>query len=322
MFYKQESTNPRPMRNLLFLLLFCTLGTALSQSKTYNSEDIEISPLVEGTLLIPDSENKPPLVIIVGGSGPIDRNGNQMMMKNNSLKLLAEGLYDNKIASFRYDKRLIKIMKMGQIQEEKIDFDHFVEDALAILDHFKGDDRFNKIYVLGHSQGSLVGMMAAKERADGFISIAGAGQPIDDVIVYQLEKQAPGLKENARQSFDDLRVNGVAQNYSPGLASIFRPSIQPFIFSWMRYDPAVELAKLDMPVLIVAGDQDLQVQLAEADLLKAAKPEAEVKIIRKMNHIFKEIEGDDIENSKSYNEYNRPVIPELILVVTNFILQN
>ena len=245
-----------------------------------------------------------------------------MMMKNNSLKLLAEGLYDNKIASFRYDKRLIKIMKMGQIQEEKIDFDHFVEDALAILDHFKGDDRFNKIYVLGHSQGSLVGMMAAKERADGFISIAGAGQPIDDVIVYQLEKQAPGLKENARQSFDDLRVNGVAQNYSPGLASIFRPSIQPFIFSWMRYDPAVELAKLDMPVLIVAGDQDLQVQLAEADLLKAAKPEAEVKIIRKMNHIFKEIEGDDIENSKSYNEYNRPVIPELILVVTNFILQN
>ena len=110
-------------------------------------------------------------------------------------------------------------------------------------------------------------MIAAQDRADGFISIAGAGQQIDDVIVAQLEKQAPGLKENARQAFDDLRVNGVAINYSPGLASIFRSDIQPFIRSWMQFDPQTEIAKLSVPVLIINGDKDLQVQVSEGDLL-------------------------------------------------------
>ena len=129
------------------------------------------------------------------------------------------------------------------------------------------------------------------------------------------------MEENARKSFDDLRVNGVAQNYSPGLASIFRPSIQPFIFSWMQYDPAEEISKLSIPVLIVAGDQDIQVQLKEAELLKTAKPDSEVKIIQNMNHIFKEIKGDDLENSKSYNEYSRPVMPELIKTISAFVLQ-
>lgn len=309
------------MSKSLLIYFLLIVGPLFAQSKTYNSEDLKITNLVEGTLLLPETSGKTPLVIIIGGSGPVDRDGNQMMMKNNSLRYLAEGLYHSNISSFRYDKRILKIMKMGEIKEEKIDFDHFIEDAVAVIEHFKGDDRFSQIFVLGHSQGSLVGMIAAKDRADGFISIAGAGQPIDDVIVYQLSKQAPGLEENARQSFDDLRVNGVAQNFSPGLASIFRPSIQPFIFTWMQYDPAVEIAKLQMPVLVVTGDKDVQVQVSEADLLIKAKPEAQLVVIENMNHIFKEIKGDDIENSKSYNEYNRPVMPELISVIGNFVQQ-
>ena len=149
--------------------------------------------------------------------------------------------------------------------------------------------------------------------------LAGAGQPIDDVIVDQLAKQAPGLKDNARQSFDDLRVNGVAQNYSPGLSSIFRPALQPFIFSWMKYDPRKELAKLDVPVLIVNGDKDLQVQVSEAELLHSSLPKASYEIVENMNHIFKEIAGNDLENQKSYNEYNRPVMPEIIKLISTFL---
>lgn len=310
------------MKNTLKFLLFICYGFTFGQDITFSSEELQITPLIDGTLLIADSADKSPLVIIIGGSGPVDRNGNQMMMKNNSLKFLAEALYANKISSFRYDKRILKIMKMGEIKEEKINFDHFIEDAAAVIEHFKSDQRFNKIFVLGHSQGSLIGMIASQGRADGFISVAGAGQEIDDVIVDQLALQAPGLKDNARKSFDDLRVNGVAQNYSPGLASIFRPSIQPFILSWMQYDPSVELSKLDIPVLLINGDKDLQVQVAEAELLHKAKPEAALEVIAGMNHIFKEIEGDDIENSKSYNEYNRPVMPELTKVISEFVLNN
>jgi len=306
------------MKNILYILLFFFFGKAIAQTDNFTSEEIKINELIEGTLLLPDTE-RPPLVILIAGSGPTDRNGNQAMQKNNSLKFLAEGLYKENIATFRYDKRILKIMKMGKIDETKIDFDHFVEDARDILNFFKNDNRFGNIILLGHSQGSLVGILAAIDGADGLISLAGAGQAIDDVIVAQLEKQAPGLKDNARQSFDDLRVNGVAQNYSPGLASIFRPSIQPFIFSWMKYDPAKEVAKLDIPVLIINGDKDLQVHVSEAEILHAAKPDSKLKIIENMNHIFKEIKGNDLENQKSYNEYNRPVMPQLIEAIRDFI---
>ena len=302
---------------LLFLLFF---GVLQAQVVQFHNEEIQITPLVKGSLLLPETSEKPPLAIIIAGSGPTDRNGNQPMMKNNSLKFLAQGLYEKGIATFRYDKRIIQLMKMGAMTEEKIRFDDFIEDAIAITEHFKKDPRFSKIYIIGHSQGSLIGMIAAQDHADGFISIAGAGQEIDDVIVDQLAKQAPGLKENARQSFDDLRVNGAAQNYSPGLSSIFRPAIQPFIFSWMKYDPQIEIAKLNVPVLIINGTKDLQVQVSEAELLKKAKPDAQYKIIENMNHVLKEIKGDDdIENSKSYNIYNLPVMPELIATVGVFI---
>ncbi|MDC7999760.1 alpha/beta hydrolase [Aequorivita todarodis] len=302
---------------LIFLLFFGTVAAA--QNEKYNSEDLSITPLIDGTLLVPEASGKLPLAIIIGGSGPTDRNGNQQMVVNNSLKFLAEGLYGNGIATFRYDKRIVKQMKLRSIDEKNIRFDDFIADAVAVLEYFKKDKRFSKIYIIGHSQGSLVGMMAAQDGADGFVSIAGAGQEIDDVIVDQLAKQAPGLADNARTSFDDLRANGVAYNYSPGLASIFRKEIQPFIFSWMQYDPKVEIAKLHIPVLIINGDRDIQVQVSEAELLKNAKPDAEYKIIPKMNHIFKEIEGNDLENSKSYNLYNLPVMPELIEAVSSFI---
>jgi pimeloyl-ACP methyl ester carboxylesterase len=303
------------------VLLFFNFGINIAQETAPIGEEISIPPLVEGELLVPKTTEKVPLVILIGGSGPVDRNGNQMMTKNNSLKYLAEGLLEKGIAVFRYDKRLVKIMKMGAIDEKKIRFDHFVDDANSIIEYFKNDSRFSKLIIAGHSQGSLVGMIAAQSNVARFISIAGAGQEIDDVIVDQLEKQAPGLKDNARQSFDDLRVNGTAQNYSPGLASIFRPAIQPFIFNWMQYNPAVEIAKLDIPVLIINGDKDLQVEISEAKLLQQAKPDAELVIIENMNHLFKEIKGDDLENQKSYNETNRPVMPELINVISSFVLK-
>ncbi|WP_246516242.1 alpha/beta hydrolase family protein [Aequorivita echinoideorum] len=164
-------------------------------------------------------------------------------------------------------------------------------------------------------------MVAAQKGADGFISIAGAGQEIDDVIVDQIEKQSPGLKENARQAFDDLRVNGFTESYNPLIASIFRKSLQPFLFTWIQYNPQEEIKKLKIPVLILNGDQDIQVQVSEAEKLKAAKPDAEYKIIENMNHIFKEIKNDEnnLENSKSYNQFDLPVMPELIETISNFI---
>ena len=305
---------------LLLLSLITTTGIA-QDAKSIIQKDIAVSPFIDGTILTPETDGKSPLVIIIAGSGPTDRDGNQNMMKNNSLKYLAEGLYREGIATFRYDKRIIKEMKNRTMNEESIRFGDFIQDAEDVVNYFKRSEAFSKIYVLGHSQGATVGVVASQVGADGFISLAGPGRSIDDVIVEQLSVQAPGLKENARQAFDDLRVHGVAQNYSPGLASIFRPSIQPFIRTWMEYDPAIEIQKLQVPVLIVAGDKDLQVLPSEGEVLKAAKPTATFTVIPNMNHILKKIEGDDLVNQKSYNEPKRPVMPELIEAITDFIKQ-
>ena len=305
---------------LILLFLFC-FGISTAQKNAYFSEDKSITSLIVGTLLIPEGSEKMPLAIVIQGSGPTDRNGNQNMQKNNSLRFLAEGLVDKGIASFRYDKRIVTLLKKGTLVENDVIFDQFIQDAISVIDYFKNDSRFSKMYIIGHDQGSLVGMIAAQGKTDGFISIAGAGQSIDDVIVGQLEKQAPGLKDNARNAFDDLRENGFTVNYNRGLSSIFRPSLQAFLLDWMQYNPSDEIAKLNIPVLIIFGSKDIQVDLKEADKLKIASPNAQFEVIENMNHIFKEILGDDLENSKSYNEYNRPVIPALIEKISTFILE-
>tara|TARA_A100000171_G_C2134705_1_gene149374 strand:+ start:1163 stop:2101 length:939 start_codon:yes stop_codon:yes gene_type:complete len=307
---------------LLILLSFTTVLIAQERSKL-NQKDISVSPFIDGTILTPETETKSPLVILIADSGPTDRNGNQQMMTNNHLRYLAEGLYKEGIATFRYDKRIIKQMKDRTVNEESIRFDDFIKDAKDIVAYFKRSQAFSKIYVLGHGQGSTVGTVAAQDGVDGFISIAGPGRSIDNVIVEQLSEQAPGLKDNARTAFDELAANGSTQSYSEGLASIFRPSIQPFIRSWMKYDPSVEIQKLNVPVLILAGDKDLQVLPSEGEVLKAAKPDATYMVIKNMNHPLKEMKAadDDLVNQKSYNEPKRPVIPELIEAVATFVNQ-
>jgi len=306
---------------LLFLFLVISSISFAQNNANFNQKNISVSPFIDGTILTPKTSTKSPLVILIAGSGPTDRNGNQQMMTNNHLKFLAEGLYKEGIATFRYDKRIIKQMKDHTVHEESIRFDDFIKDAKDVVAYFKRSEAFSEIIILGHSQGSTVGMVASQDGVDRFISIAGPGRSIDNVIVEQLSQQAPGLKDNARNAFDELAANGSTQNYSEGLASIFRPSIQPFIRSWMKYDPAVEIAKLDIPVLILTGDKDLQVLASEAEVLKKAKPDATFSIIKNMNHPLKEMKStdDDLVNQKSYNEPRRPVMPELIEAVVTFI---
>ncbi len=302
--------------------LLCFMLMTLSgygQSTQINQQYIRITNLVSGTLLTPENEHPVPLVIIVGDSGPVDRNGNQPMMKNNSLRYLAEALYKNKIASFRYDKRLVRLIENRMLQEENLSFSDFIDDAIAVFNHFKSADNFSKIYIIGHGQGSLVGMAAAQENADGFISIAGAGQEIGDVIVDQLAVQAPGLMDDARAAFDDLRTTGQSLNHHSGLASIFRKEIQPFLYTWMQYDPQEELKKLQMPILLITGDKDFQVQVSELHLLASANPNAQTVIIENMNHILKEVDNMGMENQRTYNNPSLPIIPKLIEVLVDFI---
>ncbi|MDX1277827.1 alpha/beta hydrolase [Oceanihabitans sediminis] len=302
---------------ILIIVLLISMQS-FSQEKTFSSEEVAINELIDGTLLNPNDNSKSALAIIIAGSGPTNRDGNQNFLQNNSLKKLAEGLTNQGIATFRYDKRIVKQIRKGKV-DENIMFDDFVTDAKSVLDYFKEKDNFSKIYIIGHSQGSLVGMIAAKDNADGFISLAGAGQSIDGVIVEQVTKAAPMFTEDCERIFEILKQNKTTTDYPPALASIFDISLQPFMSNWMQYNPVEILKELDMPILIVNGTKDLQVSVDEAKSLKEASESAEIKIIENMNHILFTIEGDNLENSKSYNESFRKINPEVIETIVSFI---
>jgi uncharacterized protein len=306
------------MKIKLFIILFFFFFQTLSQDTHFTSQDISINNLIDGTLLLPNNVKRPNLVIIIGGSGPTDRNGNQSFLKNNSLKKLAEELSNKQIATFRYDKRVVKQIRLGII-DQNIMFDDFVTDAMSVIDYFKQNKTFNHIYVLGHSQGSLVGMLAAKDKADGFISLVGVGQTIDNIIIEQIGKTYPNLSNDAKQVFEILRKGKKTDNYPAELATVFNKDIQGFMANWMQYDPQEEIKKLQIPILIINGTKDLQVEPKEAELLKKAAPNSTVKLIENMNHVLVTIEGDNIENSKSYNESFRKISPKLIDDIVNFI---
>ncbi|MFD0976217.1 alpha/beta hydrolase [Salinimicrobium gaetbulicola] len=306
------------MKNSIFVLLFLVTSITFGQNNQLSSEDIKINKFVEGTLLKPTTQERPPLIIMIQGSGPIDRNGNQSFMKSDYFKKLAYELAEKGIASYRYDKRILRASQLG-LQEKDIRFDDFISDASSVLAHFKNDSTFSKLVVLGHSQGSLVGMVAAKDAADAYISIAGPSQPIDSVITQQIAKQVPGLKENVQTSFKEIRETGSSNSYNPVLETVFRPNLQPFMLSWMQYDPRKEIADLEIPVLIINGNKDLQIGEESAQELKDANPDAELVIIDKMNHVLRKIEGSDLENSKSYNEPGNPIHAELVSTLVKFI---
>ncbi|GAA3564891.1 alpha/beta hydrolase family protein [Snuella lapsa] len=306
------------MKLKLLLFLFTSLQLLNAQEKQASEQNLSINRFIDGTLILPSGIEKPNLAIIIGGSGPTDRNGNQNLLKNNALKKLAESISNNNIATFRYDKRVVKQIRQGII-DKNIVFDDFVTDAVSVIDYFKSTKQFNKIYIVGHSQGSLVGMLAAKNRADGFISIAGAGQSIDKVIIEQLEKTAPMFTEDAKKVFQTLSEGKTTEDYPVALASIFNKDIQGFMANWMKYDPKEEIKNLQLPILIINGTKDLQVPAEEATILNEASNNASLVIIDKMNHVLVPIEGDDLENSKSYNESFRMLSPKLIEAITDFI---
>ena len=272
---------------------------------------------VYGTLLLPNTINNH-VALIISGSGPTDRNGNQPNLVNNSLKMLAESLYSHGIASLRYDKRAIAESKIDNLSESDIRFEHYVQDAAAWSTWLKGNDRFNNITIVGHSEGSLVGMLAANEvDIDKFVSLAGPGKSADKVIKEQLGSKRV-VSYFAFPLIDDL-VQGKTVNPPFFLKTLFRPTVQPYLISWFKYDPSVEIKKLKVPCLVIQGTTDIQVKVKDALLLANANKRVSLKIIEGMNHILKNTPLEQKENLKSYNRPDLPVNAELIREIVNFV---
>ncbi|MFI5234216.1 MAG: alpha/beta hydrolase [Gemmatimonadales bacterium] len=292
---------------------------AIEQAETLVSSTIKIY----GTLELPKEGARWPVVLIIAGSGPTDRNGNSRLLSghNNGLKYLADGLAAQGIASLRYDKRAIGQSVVPNLREVDLRFDNYVDDAAGWIRQLRADPRFSTITVMGHSEGSLVGMLAARAAAaDGFVSLAGAGRPIAVVLHEQLVAQLPpDLLVRADSIMGELSAGRTVDSVPAKLWVLFRQSVQPYLISWFRYDPAKDLAALPIPVLVVQGTTDIQVDTTDAKRLAANDPRARLLLIDGMNHVLKMVPADRAAQAASYGDPALPIAPKLLEAAVAYI---
>lgn len=282
------------------------------------------SGAVHGSLRLPAGEGKPaPVVLIVAGSGPTDRDGNSAMLpgRNDSLRMLADALAQAGFASLRYDKRGIGASKAAMLDEARLRFDTYVEDAAAWIAKLKADPRFTSVAVIGHSEGALIGMLAAERAgAAAYVSLAGVAESPGAVLRKQLAgKLPPPLAADNERILASLEQGKPVAEVPPALMAFYRPSVQPYMLSWMQYVPAARIAALRMPVLIVQGTTDIQVGVEQAQALKAARPDAQLALIPGMNHVLKEVPLEQQRQVASYGDPSLPLHPQLAPVIVGFL---
>ena len=276
-----------------------------------------------GTLELPARSFPVPVALIIAGSGPTDRNGNSRILPgaNNSLRYLARGLAERGIASLRYDKRGIGASSAAMSKEEDLRFEHFVGDAQNWIARLRADPRFSTITVIGHSEGSLIGLLAAREaKADAFVSLEGAGRNAKDILIAQLSQQLPEpVMNNVREMLRKVEAGEKLDSVPPMLAPLFRPSVQPYLASWFKYTPSAEMAKLSIPALVVQGTTDLQTSPEDAKLLAEGHANARLLMIEGMNHVLKNTPPGAAAQASSYSDPALPVVPQLLEEVAAFI---
>ncbi len=310
------------MKSAIILAVLAPL-LSLANAQVIDTIYVQVDGVNLHTVLSsPDNDTNSPLAIIIAGSGPTDLNGNQPNMQNNSLKYLSTSLVANNIATVRFDKRGIAKSAVSNFDESELIIDLYANDVISLINHYQ-QKGYSDIYVVGHSEGSLIGLIAARElQIKGFISIAGAGSPADEVLKNQLKPKLPPAYFSQVETIIDSLKNGYkVNNTPPEFNSLFRASVQPYLISWFRYKPTELIGNLDCPVLIVQGDKDLQVNLEEAKKLQQASVNGELLIVSNMNHVLKSISGDTQENVASYMNPDLPINSELVTGIAEFINQ-
>lgn len=298
--------------------LFYTLLIGLTTQLTFAQTLVQIDAEIDGDLYLANKDSKQ-LAIIIAGSGPTNKNGNNPGgVKANSYRYLAQDLKENGINTFTYNKRMFAQMKNQTINEADIKFEDNVSDLNIVIDYFKKD--YPSIILIGHSEGALVATLASQNNSavSKLISLQGPGESADKVLYKQLTAQAPFLAKSVEDIHSKLRKGELVDSIPPMLSALYRPSAQPYFISWIKYSPTEELKKVKQPILILQGDKDLQVTTDQGDMLKAAVPIATLVTLKDMNHVLKTVLKDE-ENLALYTKPDVPLHTELVSTIIHFI---
>jgi pimeloyl-ACP methyl ester carboxylesterase len=280
-----------------------------------------------GTLTMPEAPGPVPAALIIAGSGPTDRDGNNPLgVKADSYRLLAEDLAALGVASLRYDKRGIGWSRFAAIGISEADFTltTFVDDAVAMALWLKGQEGVGPVALLGHSEGGLIAMLGAeKARAAGLVLLCAGGRRFGDILREQLSRPGPPPEDVARamRAIDALERGDTLDPASipEGLETFFRPGILPFLRSELAVDPAQRLAALRQPAMIVGGGADIQITRADFDRLAAARPDAATLWLPDMSHTLKSAGSGPEGQRRAYTDASLPLIAGLAAPIARFI---
>lgn len=314
------------MIRLLCLAAIVMLAqSASAQTFTESPDSVTIAAgTLHGTLTMPDGASGPvPVALIIAGSGPTDRDGNNPLgAPSETLKLLAHGLAERGIATLRTDKRGIGESAAAYDPETTVLFSDFVADAEVWLARLHADARFSSVSATGHSEGALVAALAGADgRAAALVSIAGAGEPAGDVLRRQLSERLPEpMRPDAMTMMDSFDAGTIVPEPPGVLGQVFPPAMQPYLISWMAHDPAEALAAFDGPVLILQGTTDLQILVADAERLAAAAPDARLVVIAGVNHSLKDVSDDLAAQMAADVDTTLPVNADVVRETADFLL--
>ncbi|AHL75134.1 alpha/beta hydrolase [Stutzerimonas stutzeri] len=309
-----------------FLLLFTLLAMLAShtQARTLLNQTITVQVpegRLHGSLLLPKSHEPLPVALLIAGSGPTDRDGNNPMGRNDSLKRLAQALARRGMASLRYDKRGVGRSLAAAPDERQLSVDRYVADAVAWTRLLKADPRFSKVVLIGHSEGALIASLAEPlVKPAALISIAGSGQPIDLLLREQLQgRLPPPLLATAQYLIDELKAGRTHEQVPEPLQVLFRPSVQPYLITLFGQDPARALANTTAPALLIQGTHDIQVGRDDAYALQRAREDAELVLIPGMNHVLRIIPMERDRQRASYNQPELPIAHALPQQISQFL---
>ena|SRR3989442_1297660 len=297
-------------------------AAAVESPYTIKSDALELG----GTLVMPrGATGRVPVVVIIAGSGPTDRNGNSLMgIRPNSYAQLAWQLAERDIASLRYDKRGMPGTK-GTFDLTKMTLDDFATDARAAAESLAHDSRFSKVVLLGHSEGSALALIAARQGAPvvGVISVSGLGRPLGVVMREQLARQFDSATLVRYDTAMAQYLRGEQpKDVPPQLTVLFVPINLSFMKSLTSFDPPAAIRAVRQPVLIVQGGRDLQVTVADAERLRAAKPEAQLVVVPLANHVLKQATDTTlIGQMPTYQKATVPILPDVANAIADWILK-
>jgi len=308
----------------LGLLALGLSGAAMAQQ----SRELSIGDApaqLHGTLLTPATPARGAQpVLILAGSGPTDRDGNNPLgIRAAPYRLLAEALAERGIASLRVDKRGIAASAAAAPREEELRIQNYADDARAWARALKSQTQARCVWLLGHSEGTMHALMAAQDDPDicGLVLVSPAGRRIGDVIREQLagNPNAAPIRADAFRILRELEAGRTIADVPESLAPLFRPSVQPYLISMLAVDPVALARRYTGPILAVQGTTDLQTSIADAQAIRAARDGIAIRLIDGMNHVLKTASSDRQENFATYADPELPLAPGVADAIAGFV---